>query len=378
MKTASRNIGLDIIRFVAVVWVLGAHMRVPPGPTSLITAWNRGGWVGVDLFFVLSGYLVSSILFREHQKSGAIDIRRFLIRRGLKIYPAFWIMMGTTIGFYWIFKHPIVPRRLLGEVLFLQNYLGGVWPHTWSLAVEEHFYLGLAAIIALFLKRSSSQPFSSIPQIFTVVAIVSLFFRILNCWLEPNISNFRHLFMTHLRLDSLFFGVFIAYLVNYRQLERRLEKVPSWLLIGLGGLCLAPAFIVDLNRWIVTIGLCLFYFGSGLILLGSIRLKSTSRTSVKFIAALGAASYSIYLWHIPVNVWGYLIFLKMEKQPDLTKFLVFYVLVSLAVGFAMNRCFESRFLQWRDYWFPSADKMNRLPASSSDNKALGISKPLTP
>jgi len=200
----------------------------------------------------------------------------------------------------------------------------------------------------------------------------------INCWLEPNVSNVRHLFMTHLRLDSLFFGVLIAYLVSFRQLEKRLEKFPSWLLVDLGGLCLAPAFIVDLNRWIVTFGLCLFYIGSGLILLGSLRLKSTSSRSLKFVAALGGASYSIYLWHIPVNVWGYVVFLRTESQPDLWNFLVFYVLTSFAVGYAMNRVFENRFLQWRDSWFPSADDIKHLPLRPPDIESLGVSKTLTP
>ena len=89
-----RNFGLDSLRFVAVFLVIGRHMKVCPQNSSpffhnISTVWHTGGWVGVDLLFVLSGFLISSLLFREAQAYAKIDIKTFLIRRGFKIYPAF-------------------------------------------------------------------------------------------------------------------------------------------------------------------------------------------------------------------------------------------------------------------------------------------------
>ncbi len=234
--------GLDVIRFLAVLLVLGSHLRMPDASPGWIAAWNQGGWVGVELFFVLSGFLVSSILFREHQKTGSIRFRRFLVRRGLKIYPAFWLMMGTTLAFALVSRSPIEPNRIWGEVLFVQNYLGSVWPHTWSLAVEEHFYLGLVVLFWYLTQRSRSTPFDSLPFVFLVITGLCHLFRIVDpYWMQDSV-NARRGFWTHHRIDSLFFGVLIAYLVLYRSLNEKLRGIPSWALLGTGSVCLSHAF----------------------------------------------------------------------------------------------------------------------------------------
>jgi len=81
-----RNKRLDILRCIAVLLVLLDHSGIHPFLTQT-------GWTGVDLFFVLSGFLISGLLFAEYKKRGAIDFKRFLIRRGLKIYPAFYTFL---------------------------------------------------------------------------------------------------------------------------------------------------------------------------------------------------------------------------------------------------------------------------------------------
>src|SRR5438876_4889931 len=100
-----RVVQLDALRAIAVLLVLGHHMPACPRdlnyPLALFTEqWKQCGWAGVDLFFVLSGFLVSGLLFREYQKYGTIKLPRFLARRGLKIYPAFYVLLLTTIAVY--------------------------------------------------------------------------------------------------------------------------------------------------------------------------------------------------------------------------------------------------------------------------------------
>src|SRR4026209_1924186 len=87
---------LDVIRFAAIVLVLFRHIEPCPREVSSVanavtSTLARGGWSGVDLFFVLSGFLVSGLIFREYKTTGDFDASRFLIRRGFKIYPAFWV-----------------------------------------------------------------------------------------------------------------------------------------------------------------------------------------------------------------------------------------------------------------------------------------------
>src|SRR5277367_6183127 len=136
-----RNKRLDVLRCVAVVTVILHHS----GDSTFFT---QAGWTGVDLFFVLSGFLISGLLFSEYKKRRAISFKRFYIRRGLKIYPAFYVfLLVTAVGGWWGF-HSVAPATMyLNEIFFVMNYLGGVWTHTWSLGVEEHFYI----ILPIFL-----------------------------------------------------------------------------------------------------------------------------------------------------------------------------------------------------------------------------------
>src|SRR5437764_15159193 len=88
---SSRIVGLDVLRGVAILLVLGAHAPVIPGPGEMghlvCSCWQRAGWMGVDLFFVLSGFLITTLLLRERERSQRIDAKAFLIRRVFKIYP---------------------------------------------------------------------------------------------------------------------------------------------------------------------------------------------------------------------------------------------------------------------------------------------------
>ncbi|HEX4406503.1 MAG TPA: acyltransferase, partial [Polyangia bacterium] len=144
---------LDILRAIAVLLVLGRHMYVT-------MFWMRTGWMGVDLFFVLSGFLVSGLLFAEHQKYGKLNVVRFWVRRAFKIYPAFYFLLivSAVTGFH-------QKGWLLADVFFFQNYVPGWWHHTWSLAVEEHFYLLAPLLLALIARagRGQKDPFVRLP-----------------------------------------------------------------------------------------------------------------------------------------------------------------------------------------------------------------------
>lgn len=104
--TGQRNHQLDVLRGVAVLLVLGRHIQYPPQLPepfqTLVGYWSRCGWVGVDLFFVLSGFLVSGLVFEEWKRTGGFAAGRFLIRRGFKIYPAFYLLWLLVFISQWI------------------------------------------------------------------------------------------------------------------------------------------------------------------------------------------------------------------------------------------------------------------------------------
>ncbi|QDV23868.1 acyltransferase family protein [Aureliella helgolandensis] len=350
-----RNIGLDLLRIFAVLLVIGRHLHLPESSPDVIKACARGGWIGVDLFFVLSGFLVSSLLFREYQKHGSLDIKRFLIRRAFKIYPAFWLFLAFTLVMRWYLGQQPRTSQLVGEIFFFQNYLGGLWNHTWSLAVEEHFYIGLAFLVTCLIAIDPRRPFRRVPLIFAIIALSCFSFRLLNLVWFPEYSHRVYLFGTHIRIDSLMFGVLISYLWNYCELESRTAGIPTFLLVALAAALLSPAFIFQLetHKWISVAGVILFYLGSGVLLLAAIRWKTTESVLVQGIAGLGAASYSIYLWHMPVATWGH-DWISQALGSDSYNLYLFTAVVGACVfGWLLNRMIENPVLLIRDRLLPS-------------------------
>src|SRR5688572_12037764 len=271
---AGRLGSIDVLRAVAVLLVLGHHMDLPgSGPAvlrSALAAWQRGGWVGVDLFFVLSGFLVSGLLFREHQAHGKISPGRFLVRRGFKIYPAFWLLIAVTLVDGLLHDHVFV-AGYLSELFFVQNYAYPLWPHTWSLAVEEHFYLLLLVLLVALSRQGVPNPFRAIPRLFVVLAVLLLAMRLIS---SPDLAfNGRtHLFPSHLRLDSLFCGVLLSYLLHHHEERfRRFALSHRTALLLAGTLGFMPAFLVPLETsfWIPRVGLTLFFVSGGLLVMGA-------------------------------------------------------------------------------------------------------------
>jgi peptidoglycan/LPS O-acetylase OafA/YrhL len=374
---------LDVLRALAVLLVLGRHMPdaniAEGGPLRVILqAWERGGWVGVDLFFVLSGFLVSGLLFREHRRHGEIRLLRFLARRGFKIYPAFYAMLGITVFMRWALGALPPWRGIVSEALFIQNYLEPLWSHSWSLAVEEHFYLVVGLLLWLASRRGGEDPFRRFPLLFVGVALLLLGLRVLTAWQRP-FDVTTHLYPTHLRADSLLFGVLLAY---WRQRDpvrlgvalRRHRHA----LLAVSLLLVAPPFFVDLQGApaLYTVGLAALYLGFGALLLLALELPlpvptggwgAPLRAGAAALARVGFDSYSIYLWHMPFQVFvlpRVLGLLGIEPGGWLE--LALYLLGAVLMGIAMARAVEQPFLRLRDRLIPSrSPAMAASPARGS-------------
>lgn len=339
-------------------------MEVCPAGTnpllhSLTSFWQRGGWVGVDLFFVLSGFLISGLLFREHQKHGHLSVKNFLTRRGFKIYPPFFVFIFATVAERFISKGDILTDRFIYEVVFLQNYGGGLWDHTWSLAVEEHFYLLLPLVLMLSLKTSSSheKPFAIIPALFIGIAVITLGLRLYTMASVTPYRHMTHLYPTHLRIDSLFCGVALGYFYHYYPERFRLFSIrykkfalPSALLL------FVPAFLFKLETtpFIYTYGFSLLWLGGGLLLFGLISSEPGPSPVVNTVSFIGSRSYSIYLWHMAMASWG-IAFLKtnLEGYWNWYWYAGFYMAGSLLIGITMSAVVEYPLLRLRDRFYPS-------------------------
>jgi peptidoglycan/LPS O-acetylase OafA/YrhL len=365
-----RMIELDILRGIAILLVLGRHiLDIPETLSPLVREsfliWREIGWIGVDLFFVLSGFLVSRLLFTEYRETGRLRISLFLIRRSLKIYPSFYVFLLFSIFSVYFFSLPVAFSRtaLFGELLFFQNYIGAFWNHTWSLAVEEHFYLALATIMLVLVRfRSNAKdPFIFIPKLIVTIAIVILFLRVWLSGLEA-VGVWRSIFPhTHLRVDSLFCGVLIAYYYTFRT-EILLTKTRPWLWLCSISVCLTfllpILFPLDESRFMYSFGFSLIYLGFGCLLLLCLHHvctnKMRARATFSYLATVGRNSYSIYLWHmfsyeLAVRIWT-----PLDTSPN-NFYLrtIFYLTSSLLVGMLATMTIEIPVLCVRDRYFPS-------------------------
>ena len=198
-------------------------------------------------------------------------------------------------------------RPIVSELVFVQSYVRGLWNHTWSLAVEEHFYLllPLVLILVLRLNRGSATPFKPVLALAACVAVIALILRLLNWYYRPTYSNMTHLFAStsdstrcSLALPSPMPTISIR--PGSPGIALPLAAVADSRRRGLAG---TPAFVFRLEKtpFIYTLGLTLFYLGSGMLLVGILLSKiSPSSHLIVLMAMLGAYSYSIYLWHMPV------------------------------------------------------------------------------
>jgi peptidoglycan/LPS O-acetylase OafA/YrhL len=357
-----RNKRLDILRCVAVFLVMFNHGGVWP-------AIAHNGWVGVDLFFVLSGFLVSGLLFSEYKASNSISFKRFFIRRGLKIYPAFYVFLVLTGTIsYLVFRNVSSATQYLADVFFVQNYWHGVWDHTWSLGVEEHFYILLPTVLLFLAKRSPSRPdpFSALPWIFAVVGVLCIAFRAASvCFGAPNYHTAYA--ASHNRIDALFFGTLLGYFYHFRRqnLDRLLH--PAWnctVIAGCSACLLSTVFLFPRDsRLFSTVGFTCVYLGFGGVLLLSIYLQGILFGKIaRFVGAVGTGaasvgmySYSIYLWHGPTNALfpGFVRrLLHISSFSGNERFAV-YTVGSLVIGITMSKIIEYPILRLRDKIFPA-------------------------
>ena len=361
---ASKNyrlVQLDFLRAVAVFLVIGNHAAVCPPETNfyihqITRVWSRGGWAGVDLFFVLSGFLIGGLLFNEYKKRGAIDVKRFLVRRAFKIYPAFWFLIAVTLLVNFLSGDAIYRGGFLSELLFVQNYHPGIWAHTWSLAVEEHFYIFLSFLFFALLaigKKSATNAFESIPKIFVALAVACFVLRYITDFYF-GFSYAVNIEQTHLRIDSLFYGVFLAYLWHFRDLASSEFLHKNKFFIGLLGVCcFVPVFVFNLETtfWLETVGLTMLYFGGGFLLLALLVSDFGKNRFLRIVSEIGKYSYSIYLWNLPTHFW-------LAKYTDLAAenwFVYWFVYwtATLILGIGTAKLIEYPVLRLRDKIMPS-------------------------
>jgi len=242
-----------------------------------------------------------------------------------------------------------------------QNYIGSIWGHTWSLAVEEHFYILLPLVLAFIMKcrKGSDDPFRVIPYLFSGLAVACLALRICSALQHSNYTHRVHYQLSHLRFDSLFFGVFLSYVHNFRpEILRTIMSKPWRFPISVVSvLGLIPAvFLPSSDPIVYTVGFTLLYISFGTMLLLSIykeadQGKAKPGIAVRALARMGAYSYTLYLWHVPMAQ----IFVSLASRFAMVNEYVLhaiYFATSIAVGVLASKLVEMPILKLRERLFP--------------------------
>jgi peptidoglycan/LPS O-acetylase OafA/YrhL len=356
--------GLDLLRAMAIVWVMIFH-SVIIGGWGHFAGMDKHGWMGVDLFFVLSGFLIGSQLLKPLAEGRSFSFADFYLRRAFRILPVYLLVVAAYFLWPSIREVPGIqpPWQFLTFTvnLLIDAQKNLAFSHVWSLCVEEHFYL-LFPVLAWWLTRRPS-----VAKFIGACLAVVLFGLLVRgyAWLHymgpaqaagDNAALGRYFlesiyYPTWTRLDGLLTGVVLAVIRIYRPLlwARWAEHAHAFLVAGLMALGASIWLFQDRTGFIATVlGYPLLSFGFGLLVLSGVSAKSLlARARIPGTAWLALASYSLYLSHKAVfhgvestiGVW-------LDGHGVLT--FAGYAAVVLLVGAVLHHGVERPFLRLRE------------------------------
>lgn len=367
VRPATQLPGLDALRSAAILLVLGTHWsqvfypEVGGSPTPLQNfPLFYYGWTGVDLFFVLSGFLIGKQLWRELDATGTIRIGRFLLRRGLRIWPLYFAMLI----YFAVFNPAVNPT--LADWTFLSNYFPAGVGQTWSLSTEEQFYIAVPLLLLLLRKRLG---LGNYVWVLLGIEALVLIFRasVLRDLAARGIAytdgnDYRVVYPFHTHLEGLLVGLLIALLSVVRPtwLSRRSPRGVAWfamaVMVGAGLTAVALRTYDQRLFAFVTLGLI---FGGITFFILSDRSLLTKPLSWWGFYPISRLSYGMYLnhgWALPfTNKWAFQIAGTLTSQREAVFLIGLALMTLVSIGFAVVTfiVIEHPFLVLRERWIAS-------------------------
>lgn len=363
--------GLDGLRAIAVLGIIIYHLN---------KQWLTGGFLGVDTFFVISGYLITSLLLKEYDDTGIIKLKSFWIRRLKRLLPAVIVLL-MVVGTATLLlksdniirvKHDIIAAifyvsnwwYIAKDVNYFEQFSFMPLKHLWSLAIEEQFYIFFPVILVTLLLTIKKR--YKIGFIFWGVSIISL--GLMMFIYSINGDHSRVYFGTDTRLQTLLLGVILAFLWPPFKLKNDPPKVVKYVIDSIGSLSFIVLILLffiinDETNWIYDGG---FYLISilTLFIIASVVHPSTWIAKIfsnPVLVFIGKRSYSLYLWHFAV-----ISFVHSYYVDGQIPIYVYFIDISLTIIFAelSYRFIETPFrkegikaLNWRPSYIPQFIRM---------------------
>ncbi len=300
---------------------------------------------------------------KEYRRTSAVDSWRFILRRGFKIWPPYF----AYILFHIIVRRFPLHTFLWANLLQIQNYVGTSLSHTWTLSLEEHFYLFLA--IAMGYAASKNWSPKRILLVFAVVIGAVTVSRVITIYLG---DLHAATFYTHNRLDSLLFGVILAgisisFPETFDSFTRSwvpLAVISLLLLLYLSTLHVHPIWLY-LNSTLAYLGYSAF------LLLVLRHSGSMSKLWLyRLIARIGVYSYGIYLWHVSVRHPCYAMIRHLPQAIQWPALMISQLVTAIVLGVLMTHLIEWPFLRIRDRIYPDRRAKAVSPAMVSTHHAV--------
>jgi len=361
MRSSTRLHGLDHLRTLAIVQVFLFHYFIlSHGEPAWLPEVAGFGWSGVDLFFVLSGFLISSQLFEQIRNDNQIQLSTYFTKRFFRILPAYWVVVTVyfCVPFFREKEHlaPLWKFLTFTQNIDLNLATSGTFSHAWSLCVEEHFYL-LLPLTILLLQRLRWPAWSAwLPPLLIALGIAVRYLSY-QYFFMPHVTEegsgiawYKYIYYpTWNRLDSLIVGVAIAALRTFRQgtWSRVAAHANKLLLAGVVVLAIAMFLCEDQFTSTASVfGFPIIALGYGLLVAsavceGSILYRWQSRITY----TVATLSYSVYLVHKGVIHMTHV--LLSQKLANSNMLLLISMTASLVAAYILYKVVELPFMKLR-------------------------------
>jgi peptidoglycan/LPS O-acetylase OafA/YrhL len=362
--------GLDVLRSLAIILVISAHYS-GEFSTARHQTLSIGrfplfyfGWTGVDLFFVLSGYLIGRQLWRELARRNTINVPVFLLRRGLRIWPFYFTFLA------WTFLTSHQPRSdFIPDLFFVSNYMPDAISGSWSLSTEEQFYvfvpLLLIAVSALVRTRHQFIVIAALMLVLPLIRFITLSAH--PAGITPD--QFQRLIQLpfHTHADGLVVGLLISWLSILR--PQFLEPLPVRRNVILPAtLSVAGVVLRDASPHLFGFSGLALIFGSMALFVLRDRSLLSRLASGRIFYVTSRLSYGMYLNHFPILAVGVPLFVAGTTSfRPYSSFFVGYplaVVASMIVAAFTFVVIESPFLQLRDRWLARGKGQRTLDQSA--------------